>query len=266
VKILLAPAEIKLQGGDQSPFCKDNFSFQNLYKYRLEVINNYEEFLSMHTQDELSKWFGIKKMDDVKKYSQSTLNKPTMKAIQRYTGVAFDALDYNSLNKDAQNYIDDSVVLFSNLFGAIKASDLIPDYKYKQGSKLPNIDVEKYYKSTLKIILDEYLGDEVIDIRAGYYDKYYKPIANTITYKFLKDGKVVSHWAKYYRGKLLKYIAKNNIQNFTELMNLEIPNLQLVLIQEKKNIKASKNKERKNLSKDYRWEADAYGLHMFTFE
>ena len=55
--------------------------------------------------------------------------------------------------------------------------------------------------------------------------------------ELLKDGKVVSHWAKYYRGELLKYIAKNNIQNFTELMNLEIPNLQLLEIQEKKNIK-----------------------------
>ena len=237
MKILLAPAEIKVEGGDQPPLCRDNFSFKEIYENRIEVINNYEEFIKKSTQEELSKWFGIKKTDDVVKYSKSILNKPTMKAIQRYTGVAFEALDYNKLNKNTQAYVDENVVLFSNIFGAIKASDLIPDYKYKQGSKLPTIDVEKHYKKYLKDVFDNFLGDEVIDIRAGYYDKYYKPVANTITYKFLKDGKVVSHWAKYYRGELLKHIAQNNIQNFTELMNLEIPKLKLVEIQEKKNIK-----------------------------
>ena len=132
--------------------------------------------------------------------------------------------------------IEFKVFILIHVFNLLRV-DLIPDYKYKQGVKLPSIDIEKYYKKNLKTILDDYLGDEVIDIRAGYYDKYYKPVANTITYKFLKDGKVVSHWAKYYRGKLLKYIAKNNIQNFSELMALEIPQLKLVEIQEKKNIK-----------------------------
>jgi cytoplasmic iron level regulating protein YaaA (DUF328/UPF0246 family) len=237
MKILLAPAETKLEGGEQALLCNTNFSFEPLYKNRLEVINHYEEFLSTNNKDELSKWFGLKNIKEVEKYSQSILTKPTMKAIQRYTGVAFDALDYNSMDENIQNYIDENVILFSNLFGAIKGSDLIPNYKYKQGAKLPNIDIEKYYKKHLKEILDDYLGDEVIDIRAGYYDKYYKPVASTITYKFLKDGKVVSHWAKYYRGKLLQVIAQNNIQNFTELMNLEIPNLKLLEIQEKKNIK-----------------------------
>ena len=237
MKILLAPAETKLEGGENPPLCKNNFSFEPLYKYRLEVVNHYERFLASNTKEQLSKWFGLKNINDVEKYSNTILTKSTMKAIQRYTGVAFDALDYNSLDKSTKSYIDENVIIFSNLFGVLKASDFIPDYKYKQGAKLLDIDVEKFYKKNLKSFLDEYLGDEVLDLRAGYYDKYYKPSAPTITYKFLKDGKVVSHWAKYYRGKLLQIIAKNNIQNFAQLMNLEIPNLKLVEIQEKKNIK-----------------------------
>jgi uncharacterized protein len=237
MKILLAPAEIKLNGGNNPPLCQNNFSFDPLYSSRLKAIKHYEKFLSTHTLEELSLWFGIKRLDEVKRYSDSILNKPTMKAIQRYTGVAFDALDYNSLDIKTQNYIDENVIIFSNLFGACKALDFIPDYKYKQGAKLPNFDIEKFYKKELKESLDNFLGDEVIDIRAGYYDKYYKPISPTIRYKFLKDKKVVSHWAKFYRGKLLQHIALNNIQNFTQLMNLEIPNLKLIEIQEKKNLK-----------------------------
>lgn len=86
--------------------------------------------------------------------------------------------------------------------------------------------------------LDEFVGEEVIDLRAGFYEKFYKvKKANTLTFKFVKDGKVVSHWAKHYRGKLLQEIAKNNIQNHSEFMDMQIPGLKLNEIQEKKNIK-----------------------------
>ncbi len=237
LKILLAPAEIKSSSGDGKPFCKDNFKLVNLYEYRREIFENYQEFIANNNLEDLSNWFGIKKMTDVEKYSKSLKDKPTMKAINRYIGVAFEALDYNSLEQPEQKYIDENVMIFSNLFGVLNASDLIPDYKYKQGSQLQNINVEKFYKENLKDALDEYLGDEVVDLRAGYYDKFYKPTASTITFKFLKNGKVVSHWAKYYRGLVVRAMAQNNIENFAELMNMPINGLKLVEIQEKKNTK-----------------------------
>ena len=237
MKILLAPAEVKLSGGEGKPICSDNFSFPELYEKRLEVLDHYEKFVQNSSLEELSKWFGLKKLDECERYSESLKDKPTMKAINRYVGVAFEALDYNSLKKDEQSYCDENVLIFSNLFGVVKAKDLIPDYKYKQGAVLPTIDVEKYYKENLKDTLDESLGDEVVDLRAGYYEKFYKTTAPTITYKFLKDGKVVSHWAKHYRGLVLKAMAKNNIQNFAQLMNMPIDGLKLVEIQEKKNVK-----------------------------
>jgi cytoplasmic iron level regulating protein YaaA (DUF328/UPF0246 family) len=61
--------------------------------------------------------------------------------------------------------------------------------------------------------------------------------ANCLTFKFIKDGKVVSHWAKFYRGKVLQEIAKNQISNHCEFMDMQIPGLKLNEIQEKKNIK-----------------------------
>ena len=237
MKILLAPAETKKDGGDKSIYTKDNFNFKDIFKIRDEVVQNYDSFIQNSTIDELSKWFGLKNLKECDKYSHSILELPTMKAIQRYTGIAFDALDYNSLSSTHQQYCDENIILFSNLFGALKADDLIPNYKYKQGSILPDIDVINHYKNNIKDTLDEYLGDEVVDLRAGFYDKFYKPTAPTITFKFLKDGKVVSHWAKHYRGLVVRELAKNNISNFAELMSLEIENLKLLEIQQKKNIK-----------------------------
>ncbi|WP_417334306.1 YaaA family protein [Halarcobacter sp.] len=238
MKILLAPAETKNSGGEEKPFCKENFFLEELFEKREEIFNTYEEFVSSLTIEELSKWFGLKKLEEVEKYKTSLKDKPTMKAINRYEGVAFDALDYKNLDEKTQNYIDENVLLFSNLFGPIKANDLIPDYKYKQGAKLPNINVEKFYLENFSDSLDEFVGEEVIDLRAGFYEKFYKvKKANVLTFKFIKDGKVVSHWAKFYRGKLLQEIAKNDIKNHSEFMQMQIPGLKLEEIQEKKNVK-----------------------------
>jgi len=239
MKILLAPAETKRQGGDQSCYSKENFDFKEIFSTRDTILKHYEDFIAKSTVEELSLWFGLKNLEECKRYKTSLLQKPTMKAIMRYTGVAFDALDYENLEEKAQNYCDKNIILFSNLFGPLKASDLIPDYKLKQGAVLDSIDLIKEYKTNIKLFLDKYVGGEVVDLRAGFYEKFYKanPSTNVITYKFLKDGKVVSHWAKHYRGLVVKELAKNNIQNFKELRELKIKGLNLLEIQETKNIK-----------------------------
>ena len=238
MKILLAPAETKKSGGEEKEFHEDNFSFASHFEKREEIFEIYENLLKNSSIEELKVWFGLKNEKEVTRYKESLKNKPSMKAIQRYTGVAFDALDYENLSGDAQKYVDENVVLFSNLFGPIRANDLIPDYKYKQGAKLPNTNVEKFYNEHFTQLLDDELGEEIIDIRAGYYEKFYKvKKANVLTFKFIKDGKVVSHWAKFYRGKLLQAIANSNITCFSDFMSLQIEGLNLVEIQEKKNVK-----------------------------
>lgn len=237
MKILLAPAETKRDGGDSIPYTQENFAFNEIFTVRDSIVHNYVKFIQNRTIDELSLWFGLKSIKECEKYSVDILSKPTMKAILRYTGVAFDALDYESLDLDTQKYCDENIVLFSNLFGPIKASDLLPDYKFKQGAILDTVDVIKEYKINTKEFLDTYLGEEVVDLRAGFYDKFYRPNASVITYKFLKNGKVVSHWAKHYRGLVVREIAQNKISNFIELMDMKIEGLKLIEIQEKKNIK-----------------------------
>jgi cytoplasmic iron level regulating protein YaaA (DUF328/UPF0246 family) len=235
MKILLAPSETKSSGGVDNPIDKDSFIFKELYDKRMEVVDRYNNLVSTSTKDELKSFFGLKKDSDIKKYSINPLQEPTKKAIQRYTGVAYDAIEYNQLDISTQKYIDENVIIFSNLFGPIRADNLIPDYKYKQGAKLPDINVEKFYKDNFSDTLDEYLGGEVVDLRAGYYEKFYKIKANYLTFKFLKGGKVVSHYAKKYRGILLKEIAKTDAKSHEDILNINFNDLKLKEIQESKN-------------------------------
>ena len=233
MKILLAPAETKREGGASSSLLNN----KNLFFSCDKVIDAYENHLSHSSLDDISTWFGLKNLDECTKYKVSILNKPTKKAIERYDGVAYDAIDYPNLSENAQKFIDENVMIYSNLFGILRADDLIPDYKWKQGAILPDLNTEKYFQANLKAKLDDYLGDEVLDLSAGYYTKFYKPTASVITYKFLKDGKVVSHFAKHYRGELVKQIAQQNITNFAELMTAKFDNLTLLEIQQKGNVK-----------------------------
>ena len=84
--------------------------------------------------------------------------------------------------------------------------------------------------------METYLEEaEILDLRAGFYDKFYKPTKPYTTLKFIKDGKVVSHWAKAYRGIVLREIAKAGVRSIEAFMKLPIDGLSIYEIQTKKN-------------------------------
>ena len=158
-----------------------------------------------------------------------------MCAIERYQGVAYDYLQYTALNRDAQEYLKRNTIIFSNLYGPILGGDTIANYKVKQGNRIGTIAPEKFYKERFSYQLDLYLAHhDILDLRAGYYDKFYKPSKPYTTLKFLKNKKVVSHWAKAYRGVVLREIAKTGVTTLEDFLKLEIEQLQLYEIREQK--------------------------------
>ncbi|HEB7717567.1 TPA: peroxide stress protein YaaA, partial [Campylobacter coli] len=153
-------------------------------------------------------------------------NSPTQKAITLYSGVSYEYLKFDTLDKESQEYILTNTLIFSNLFGVVKASDRLPFYKFKQGAKINDFAIEKFYKEHFSKALDEYLeNEELLDLRAGFYDKFYTPKCKFSTYKFIKKGKVVSHFAKAYRGILLALCAKIKAKNNVDILNHLPPNL-----------------------------------------
>ncbi|NKQ41734.1 MAG: YaaA family protein [Sulfurovum sp.] len=236
MKILLAPSETKVSGGI-NPFEPNSLVFDELLPYRNKILHGYTNILQKGNQEELSKMFGLKKSEDIGYHAnKDIINEPTMKAIQRYTGIAFEYLNYADLDSDARLYIDKNLLIFSNLFAVLKACDYVPEYRLQQGKSVGDIKPERFYKPLLQPLLDNYLdGEDILDIRAAFYDKYYKPTLPYTTLKFIKNDKVVSHWAKAYRGIVLREIAKAGIESIDEFMRLAIPNLAIKEIQSKKN-------------------------------
>ena len=235
MKILLAPSESKKSSGEVN-FNPSSLLFDALYPHRIQLLHTYTNIIQQGDTEILSKMFGIKKESEIKKYQKEIIHELGMKAIERYTGVAFDYLKYHEMSKASQEYIDTHVILFSNLFGPIKADDMIPEYKLKQGEAVGEIKPEKFYKEHASTLMDDYLaGEEILDLRAGFYDKFYKPSMPYTTLKFIKEGKVVSHWAKAYRGIVLREIALAGVTSIEAFKQLKIEGLEMDTIETKKN-------------------------------
>jgi len=237
MKILLAPSETKNSGGEKE-FCIEKLFLQPITPTRKKILKEYEDIIQKGDIKALSKLFGLKKEEDIQKAINEFLSKKTLIALKRYSGVAFDYLDYETLPQKAKEYLHNNLLIFSNLFGIVKANDEIPYYKLKQGEALNSLKIEKLYNQALKEPLDEYLANEdILDLRAKYYEKFYKPSKNYTTLKFLKNAKVVSHWAKAYRGLVLRELALHNIQTIDKFLKLDFKSLAIKEIIEKKAYK-----------------------------
>jgi len=230
LKILFSPSEGKNSGGKEKP--KELFGALDARK---EILDTYNNIILSGDEEKIKQLFGFKKFSECQPYINDIYNSPLMCAIERYQGVAYDYLKYSELSIKEQAYLKSNTIIFSNLYGPIRGGDTIATYKVKQGNSINGIAPDKFYKERFSYQLDLYLGgDDILDLRAGYYNKFYKLTQPHTTLKFLKNGKTVSHWAKAYRGIVLREIVKAGITSLNDFMKLEIENLQIHEIKEQK--------------------------------
>jgi cytoplasmic iron level regulating protein YaaA (DUF328/UPF0246 family) len=233
---LFSPSEAKQNGGNLPTITPKSFIFPSLYKKRLELLEKFEEHKKTLDEKALLDFFELKMLEETSEYRQSIFDLPCDKALLRYSGVAYKALDFYSLSLDAKKYIFEQTIIFSNLFGPLLGGDEIPNYRLKQGEKISGIDAARHYKKEFSISLDAMFdGCELLDLRAGYYEKFYEPKVKILKPKFLKNGKIVSHNAKEHRGLFLREIALAGVFNIDDIMKLPIKNLKLVEVIQKNN-------------------------------
>ena len=115
--ILFSPSEKKRTSHSQEIQSKKGFYKDFLTPNLKEVLDSYHAFLTSASDEELKRLLGVKKLNiDEIALLQNIFKTPLLKAILRYDGVAFRALDYENLPLNSQEYIDRQVLIFSNLF------------------------------------------------------------------------------------------------------------------------------------------------------
>lgn len=232
MKILFSPSETKTNKAFLPAINEKSFIFPHLYENRMEVLQRYQDILLKQNIDSLKILFGIKDAQKCLALSHINLfSALTCKAIERYDGVAYDYLCYATLVESAQDFIDNHLLIFSNLFGPLLAGENIPEYKLSQGETLEGFQPELFYKEVFSPSLDAMLEDEfIVDLRAGFYEKFYTIKKPFVTAKFLKNGKVVSHFAKAYRGKMVRQLSISQPQSEEAFQKINFEHLKIVEI------------------------------------
>jgi len=195
--IVLPPSETKAPGGSGPALDLEGLSFPTLTPVRSALI---DELSGLEVTDAMAVLGISEKLRPEAEANRELRTSPTMPALHRYTGVLFDALSAPTLPELAW----DRLAVGSALFGVVRAGDLIPRYRLSGGTKLD----ERTMRSRWGRLITEALAEEdfVVDLRSGAYQQLGR-VPGAVTVRVEKDGKVVSHFNKHYKGELARVLA-----------------------------------------------------------
>lgn len=144
---------------------------------------------------------------------------PTLPALDRYTGVLFDALDVASLPADARAFAVDHVAIHSALFGLLRGADPIPAYRLSHDTRLADWSLKKTWREP---IADELatLHELVLDLRSEAYVELGPSAGAPQSYylRVVSEGaggvrRALNHFNKKGKGELVRAIALAGIDH-----------------------------------------------------
>lgn len=149
------------------------------------------------------------KADQMLESNRDLLHAPAAPAYEVYTGVLWEAAEVGRFPAWHQD-----VLVFSGLFGVLRASDSIPDHRLSMGVKLPEVGgLAAFWK---KQFPEPHVP--VVDLRSGTYSSALPSAPGSLAVNVkTADGKVVSHWAKHWRGCLARELMNQDVRDLAEV-------------------------------------------------
>jgi len=216
--ILLPPSEGKAPGGDGAPWQPGTMAV-DLDARRQKALAGLARAMRQNATLR-AKLLGVKgvALAAATEANRTVRSAPTMPAIDRYTGVLYEALDAASLPAAARRRLDASVLVVSGLWGLVAPSDPIPDYKLKMGAALPGLGrTTTWWRDELSTRLAEAgNGRRIWNLLPNEHAAAWVAPAGTaqLTVRFLErrpDGSLVavSHWNKLLKGALVRHLLEH---------------------------------------------------------
>jgi cytoplasmic iron level regulating protein YaaA (DUF328/UPF0246 family) len=167
VLLLLPPSETKRDGGDGPPLELENLSFSSLRPARATALEATVRLAGDADAMMRALKLSPRQAAEVERNRRLRAS-PTMPAIDRYTGVLYDALDAPSLDPAARAHAGGRVAVHSALFGLVGAGDRIPAYRLSHDSRLPGLRLKSHWREPIGAEL-EAAGGLVVDLRSEGY-------------------------------------------------------------------------------------------------
>jgi uncharacterized protein len=212
VIVLLPPSETKHPGGDGPPLSLDTLSHPELAQLRAALVDELVELAA--DKSACSRALGLSASQHAEIQRNAVLRSAaTLPAINRYTGVLYDALDVKSLTSAAAGRARARLAVGSALFGLLRADDRVPAYRLSATSKLPGQPtLAARWRPLLEPLLARLVADElVVDLRSGSYASLGRvPGAvhvDVVSERIDGNRTVVSHFNKAHKGRLARILA-----------------------------------------------------------
>lgn len=209
--VLLPPSETKAAGGEGPPLDLDTLSFPELTPTRRRLVDALTDLADDVPSSLQALGLSERQADEVQRNAE-LLDSPTTPALQRYTGVLYDALDVSSLTEEDRTRADDRLAVASALFGIVRGTDAIPAYRLSGATTLPGLGTLRgLWRPVLEPVLES-VEAPVVDLRSGAYAALAK-VPGAIGVRVLSEDetgarKVVSHHNKAHKGKLARALAQ----------------------------------------------------------
>lgn len=208
MKILLPPSETKRQGGSGSPLRLDALALPSLQAQRTELVDALVELCGDADLARRVLKLSERQAGEVE-HNRMLRTAPTMPAIDRYTGVLYDALDAQSLDRTARRWLGEHVMIHSAPFGPIGALDEIPVYRLAAGTSLPGIrPLRRHWAEATSAALAD--AGFVLDLRSESYVAL-GPVAGLVPSAYVRvvteTGRALNHFNKKAKGEFVRALA-----------------------------------------------------------
>lgn len=140
---------------------------------------------------------------------------PTLPAVDRYTGVLYDALAADRLDAPSRRWLGSHVMIHSAPFGPVGALDRIPDYRLAAGTSLPSLpSLRAIWADAVSRAIAAASPSFVLDLRSKAYVAL-GPVPPAVPSAYVSvvaagpDGSVraLNHANKRAKGELVRRLA-----------------------------------------------------------
>jgi uncharacterized protein len=211
VLLLLPPSETKRDGGAEGSSLElANLSFPELTRPRRAALSGLRTISRSVAASTAALGLGRTQRFEIDR-NRAVSSSPTLPAIERYTGVLYDAIDVDGLGSDARRFLGTSVLIHSALFGMIGANDPIPAYRFSHDSRIPGASLAKIWRSENAIVLARQDG-LVLDLRSESYVHLGPASPQSVFLRVVSDDgsghrRALNHFNKHGKGELVRALA-----------------------------------------------------------
>ena len=221
--ILLPPSETKRDGGD--PLAQLDLaalSFPELTKQRRAALAGLRAVSRTIDGSMAALKLGPTQRFEIDR-NRAVRVSAVMPAVERYTGVLYDALDVASLDPAGRAFLGQHVVIHSALFGLARADDPLPAYRFSHDSRIPGTSLSRLWSEANAAVL---AGDHglILDLRSESYVHLGPAPDHAVFLRVVTEGKdgvrrALNHFNKHGKGELVRRIAGNG-EDFTSVDTL----------------------------------------------